>query len=168
MVVKRSELERTKLAKEAMEAAELAAEKARSAYHACIGELANSGATVREIGHALDLSHQRVHQILGLLCCSFCGARRDEAHRLISGPRVFICDACTLRARAAYREQPADGEPVFRRLAAGGKARCDFCGCRVGDGWLKRNRPTSIVGVAERRICNRCVELSIDILAQNA
>ena len=27
-------------------------------------------------------------------CCSFCDARRREVAKLISGPRVFICDAC--------------------------------------------------------------------------
>jgi ATP-dependent protease Clp ATPase subunit len=27
-------------------------------------------------------------------CCSFCDARRRDVPKLISGPRVFICDAC--------------------------------------------------------------------------
>src|SRR5687767_8197395 len=160
MVIKRTELEQTKLAKETLEAAELAAEKARSAYHASIGQLATTGATVREIGSALGMSHQRVHQILGTLCCSFCGTPRESARRLISGPRVFICDVCILRARAAVRDQPAEG---FVRGAA--KASCDFCGLRVGEGWLKRNRPSTIVSARDHRICNKCVELSIDILA---
>jgi len=26
--------------------------------------------------------------------CSFCGKRRREVRKLISGPRVFICDEC--------------------------------------------------------------------------
>ena len=26
--------------------------------------------------------------------CSFCGKRRREVRKLISGPRVFICDDC--------------------------------------------------------------------------
>lgn len=166
MVIKRSALDGTKLAKEALEAAELAAEKARSAYHASIGQLATSGASVREIGTALGLSHQRVHQILGLLCCSFCGAARDATRRLISGPRVFICEVCTQRARAASRDQPLDGEPTFRRAAA--KDTCDFCGRRAGDGLLKKHRPSAIVGTNDHRICERCVELSIGILDENA
>ena len=165
-MIRKSQLERAKLAKEALDAAELAAEKARSAYHASIGELAASGASVREIGKVLDLSHQRVHQILGTLCCSFCGAPRDEGFRLVSGPRVFICEGCTQRARAAVREQRGEGTPVFQRAAA--KAACEFCGCRVGEGWLKRNRIGSIVAAGGHRICNRCVELSIEILAENA
>lgn len=167
-MIRKSELERAKLAKEALDAAELAAEKARSAYHASIGELAAGGASVREIGKALDLSHQRVHQILGTLCCSFCGAPRDEGHRLVSGPRVFICEGCTQRARAAAREQRTEGTPVFQR--AGAKAACEFCGCRAGESqsWLKRTRIAAVVTAGGHRICNRCIELSIEILAENA
>ena len=26
--------------------------------------------------------------------CSFCGQRREQVRKLISGPRVFICDEC--------------------------------------------------------------------------
>ena len=26
--------------------------------------------------------------------CSFCGKDQDQAHRLIAGPGVFICDEC--------------------------------------------------------------------------
>lgn len=28
------------------------------------------------------------------LYCSFCGRTQDESYLLISGPAVFICDAC--------------------------------------------------------------------------
>ena len=31
--------------------------------------------------------------------CSFCGKRRREVRKLISGPRVFICNECVARCR---------------------------------------------------------------------
>lgn len=34
------------------------------------------------------------------LRCSFCGAARSDVAKLISGPRVFICDVCTGEALA--------------------------------------------------------------------
>lgn len=33
-------------------------------------------------------------------CCSFCSASRKDVAKLISGPRVFICDACVGDATA--------------------------------------------------------------------
>jgi hypothetical protein len=32
--------------------------------------------------------------------CSFCDARRSDVRKLISGPRVFICDTCVAEATA--------------------------------------------------------------------
>jgi ATP-dependent protease Clp ATPase subunit len=32
--------------------------------------------------------------------CSFCGAHRADVAKLISGPRVFICDRCVGDATA--------------------------------------------------------------------
>lgn len=38
--------------------------------------------------------------------CSFCGANRIEVPRLISGPRIFICEACVLAAGRITGQTP--------------------------------------------------------------
>jgi hypothetical protein len=42
---------------------------------------------------SLDLSSSR--SVLTEFACSFCDRPRSEVAKLISGPRVFICDGCT-------------------------------------------------------------------------
>ena len=41
--------------------------------------------------------------------CSFCGKRRREVRKLISGPRVFICNECVVRSRRDPRPAAATG-----------------------------------------------------------
>ena len=33
------------------------------------------------------------------LVCSFCGKRKGEVKRLMSGPRVYICNECVVLCR---------------------------------------------------------------------
>lgn len=40
------------------------------------------------------------HAPLDMFRCSFCGAHRKDVMKLISGPRVFICDTCVGEATA--------------------------------------------------------------------
>jgi hypothetical protein len=49
------------------------------------------------------------------LSCSFCGKSQREVRKLISGPRVYICDACIglcndIIAEQAEREAESEGE----------------------------------------------------------
>lgn len=37
--------------------------------------------------------------------CSFCDARREEVPKLVSGPRVFICNECVAQGVAAIKAQ---------------------------------------------------------------
>jgi transcription elongation factor Elf1 len=46
------------------------------------------------------LTSRAPESVFDLFRCSFCGAHRREVMKLISGPRVFICDACVGEATA--------------------------------------------------------------------
>src|SRR5438552_12262204 len=85
---------------------------ARAEYHAIVRRMHLAGASVREIAQALELSHQRVQQMVAgaggswwhrvwqsrnarrNLICTFCRRPDHQVAKLIAGPRVFICDAC--------------------------------------------------------------------------
>src|SRR2546429_2756746 len=123
-------------------AEELQREAARSrvAFHEEVCELHRAGGSLREIAEALDLSHQRVHQIVEAsggggawsrlwrrrassarsripASCSFCGVHELETRRLIAGPGTRICDGClalgrrVLEAGAAQAGEPARLQP---------------------------------------------------------
>lgn len=100
---------------------ERAVELARAEFRYGVRKLHLAGASLREIGDALNLSHQRVHQLVeeaegsgrgwrsftsrgdrpkrGELTCSFCGVPQKESGKLIAGPGyVAICDACAGKA----------------------------------------------------------------------
>jgi hypothetical protein len=133
-------------------------ELAKADYHHAVRRLHLAGASLREIADALDISHQRVHQMideaggtegwkprLKVGDCSFCGATAEDAERLIAGPGVFVCDGCVRR----FRAQP----PL-----TSGSAQCSFCDRPAGaDGWLAER-----AGV---RICDRCLEFCAEVLA---
>ena len=42
--------------------------------------------------------------------CSFCGKRRREVRKLISGPRVFICDQCVTLCNDILAKEEASGD----------------------------------------------------------
>lgn len=107
---------------------ERAVELARAEFRHGVRRLHLAGASLREIGDALNLSHQRVHQLVeeaggsgrgwrpaasrsgtlaagadrpkrGELTCSFCGKIQREVRKLIAGPNfVAICEACAGKA----------------------------------------------------------------------
>jgi ATP-dependent protease Clp ATPase subunit len=104
---------------------------------------------LREIAEALDLSHQRVHQIVkgeNVWLCSFCGGDRTSG-RVIGGPGVFICYACV--------EDVAQRYPLAPK-----KAKCSFCSKKAGE--VDAVRTGS--GVA---ICNECVTLCDEIMVES-
>ena len=96
---------------------ERAVELARAEFRYSVRKLHLAGASLRELGEALSLSHQRVHQLVeeagggwrsftargerprrGDLACSFCGKPQKEVRKLIAGSRGAICDACAVKA----------------------------------------------------------------------
>jgi transposase-like protein len=141
------------------------AEVAKADYHRAIRRLHLAGASLREIADALDLSHQRVHQIVESaggtpewrsrrradLDCSFCGADRETVQKLVAGPGVYICDSCVQRARAVFStgrpSQPIEPAPA---------GACSFCG--TGD----RDRLAAGPG---SRICEPCVQFCEEVVA---
>ena len=123
MVVDDELLAAARAARERLVESERAADLARAEFRYSVRKLHLAGASLREVGEALDFSHQRVHQLVqetgggpGLrgwrsftgvgrrsrpapLTCSFCGKLRESAGKLIAGPGgVAICDACAGKA----------------------------------------------------------------------
>src|SRR5258708_37914429 len=47
--------------------------------------------------------------------CSFCGKRRREVRKLISGPRVFICDECVALCNDIIPKEEASERPKYPR-----------------------------------------------------
>src|SRR6185503_179272 len=63
-------------------------------------KLHDAVALVRSAGHNL--------QKMDEFACSFCAKRRREVRKLISGPKVFICDECVqLCNEIIAKEEPA-------------------------------------------------------------
>ena len=49
--------------------------------------------------------------------CSFCGKRRREVRKLISGPRVFICDECVALCNDILSKEEAHERPKYPKPA---------------------------------------------------
>jgi ATP-dependent protease Clp ATPase subunit len=104
--------------------------------------------------------------------CSFCGRPRSDVRKLISGPQIFVCDACVstfvelaTEGTAAAREPPAAIALVAGgEVAHGSTSKCNFCGK------ARRDTRFSYVHEDDRSgklsICHECVGLCIDILAE--
>lgn len=110
---------------------ERAVDLARAEFRHCVRKLHLAGASLREIGDALNLSHQRVHQLVeeaggsgrgwrswtargdqpkrGALSCSFCGKAQKEVRKLIAGPGyVAVCGTCVSKAAQVLQTGRAD------------------------------------------------------------
>jgi ATP-dependent protease Clp ATPase subunit len=113
--------------------------------------------------------------------CSFCGKRRGEVGKLISGPRVFICNECVARCRQILgpapppeappaqperttADLPAQALPEDEDVTAEKKppdeSHCSFCGKARTDVGQLVSGPTV-------HICNECILLCEDIVAVN-
>jgi hypothetical protein len=168
--------------------AERDADVARAEFHRAVRRLHLHGASLRELASGLGLSHQRVHQIVeaaggsrrwvrrdrarpdpGLLRCTFCGKNQKQVAKLIAGPSVYICDGCVDLAKVVL----SDGEPVTTEIAeltAGPqgepRTQCSFCGKRrdqvagliVSSVQTERKAPATI--------CTECLDLCIEIIAE--
>jgi hypothetical protein len=151
------------------------AELAKADYHHAVRLLHVAGASLREIADALDISHQRVHQIVeasggatawktrrkaaGDLACTFCGSTKDEVTKLIAGPAVFICDVCVAAARQIIPDpQPVDTPRTHLDPVPGTSTLdCSFCGQSAS----VVDRLVAGPGV---RICNGCLQICQEII----
>jgi len=156
------------------------AELAKADYHHAIRRLYYAGGSLREIADTLELSHQRVHQIIessggsidgrkvrkqaavvdGPIVCTFCGRAKELVSKLIAGPGVYICNDCVaLAERAVAVHEPIDSERTHMELAdRASKALCSFCGKKAGD-------VAALVVGPGVRICDGCLHLCDEILA---
>ena len=103
--------------------------------------------------------------------CTFCDRARRAVRKLISGPRVFVCDGCVL----TFVELASDGPvtpreplPAIELLAGGARAAastspCSFCGKKPQETRFSGFREDA---TAKRLICDECLALCIDILAE--
>ena len=101
----------------------------------------------------LGLSRKKPPELAGARC-SFCGRSAKEVKKLIGGPPpLFICDACVAKhSDLAEREEASIA--TFPR-------DCSFCG-------TTRRKVRAIVGDEKVSICNDCLGLCRDILAEEA
>ena len=159
--------------------AERDVDRARGDYYHAIRKLHLTGGSMREIAIALDLSHQRVHQIVESvggarrrwrrpancdpknLSCSFCGLDQKKARKLVAGPGVYICNECIAVATGVVTEgrEARNKRTAFEPINASSGRRCSFCRkatARVG----------GMAGVADVAVCGACLELCRDIVAE--
>lgn len=172
MVIDEEHLKRAKTAGEQLVEAERAALLARAEYNTVVRRMHLAGASLREIAAALGISHQRVQQIVDEAggswwrprkrdaICTFCERPPSEVKKLLSGPNVFICDACVERAEGTLAGKPSRGEGTLA-LAKGGKAQCSFCGKR-------RSSDRPLVLGPTSNICGECAKTCRHIIEDSS
>ena len=186
MALDPKQLERTREARAAALDLQYEAERAQLRFQHEIRKLHAAGASLREIAESLGLSHQRVHQIVDpesgkaalkpkytvpegrLLHCSFCSRSQAEVSKLIAGPSVAICDTCTHRATSLIATgRPARGQVKLRLVS---DETCDFCGqgMQPAGKRVRRRGVTHLVRGAGTTICNECIGLCNEILAEES
>src|SRR6266849_4884370 len=168
MTVNKQLLEKARAAGARLSDAERQVELARTEYHAVVRRMHLAGGSLRDIAHSLELSHQRVQQMVGNaggswwhrvwrsrnaksnLICTFCERPDDQVAKLIAGPEVFICDACVALAARAKNGGSAAARDPFTLAKEGGKARCAFCRKR-------RTTDRLLLTSSAANICGECL-----------
>ena len=159
--------------------AEREVQLARADYHTVVRRMHLAGGSLREIAQALELSHQRVQQMVDGAGgswwqrvwrsrnvkrdanCTFCGRPPREVAKLIAGPKVYICDACVALAEKSRTGSPS---PATRGswvpAKAGAKARCSFCRKR-------RTTDRTLLTRQAGSICGECLDVCRQILTDS-
>lgn len=175
---------------------ERAVDLARAEFRYGVRKLHLAGASLREIGDALNLSHQRVHQLVeeadggargwrsfasrgdrpkrGELACSFCGKAQKEVGKLIAGPGyVAICDACTGKAAQVLATGGVAATPLSSikplPLAAeddGPEAVARCSFCGKGRHQVAGLAMAAGTTTAGVTICDECLTLCQEIIAE--
>lgn len=160
--------------------AERNAEAFRIEFNRAIRRLQLAGGSLREIAQEFGLSHQRIHQIVeatggsrnwhashagaGELVCSFCGQHQKQVRQLIAGPDAYICDGCVDRVHTVLATPgttvSTPAATIRRVRAADREVACSFCG-------KSRHRVEAMAAAGETRVCNACVDLCDEIIAEN-
>ena len=99
------------------------------------------------------------------LCCSFCGKSQREVRKLMTGPRVCVCDECIYRFNEIIARSSPDSE-AGRRVEKQGEAgesntpvRCSFC-----EGSQREVGP--LIGGPGTFICDECIGTCNQIIAE--
>jgi hypothetical protein len=182
-------LSAAKQAQEQLMEADHAAEIAKARFHRAVRRLHLSGASLRELAVALNLSHQRVHQIVeaagggrrwhgrGRLpddpACSFCGRPQRPGRKLVAGPGTYICQECVETAEAViHSRQAAETALGLLQPVPGDQAhgRCSFCGKRrhqVPGLATTLDNPAGGKFTGDAAICTACLTLCREIHAEH-
>ena len=166
MVIDEGLLRQAREAGARMADAQRQSDVAKADYHHSVRRLHFAGASMREVAEALELSHQRVHQIIEAtggtggwksrkkaatdLACTFCGLPKDEVAKLVAGPGVYICGECVALVHRAFDEGSVETsrtrlDPVPQKS----RLQCSFCGKPAG-------KVTAMVAGPGVRICGEC------------
>jgi ClpX C4-type zinc finger len=181
-------LAQAKEAEERLIDAEQDVEVARAEFQRAVRRLHLHGMSLRELAEELQLSHQRVHQIVEAaggarrwrrrtrtvseLNCSFCGRPQRKTRKLVAGPGVYICEQCVdIADRVISAEQV--GQTVLGEVrpvpATDRRRRCSFCGKHrhevIG---LASTVDNPVFGKrnADAAICSECLTLCKEIHAE--
>lgn len=127
-------------ASSASAAAQSQADIAKAVYHHTVLRLHRAGGSMREIAEALQISHQRVHQIVEQSKrterCWFCGRGAGDVGKLMAGPAALICDLCVAEAQT------------------GETGDCSFC---------SETKP--VHEGADAKICRSCLDFSAAVIS---
>lgn len=87
------------------------------------------------------------------LQCSFCEKKQAEVSNLIAGPNNYICNECVVSCSQVIIEGAKFGNIALFET----EINCSLCGKQLSEVEV-------IVGFAENRICNECVDICKEIV----